>query len=83
MNGHKGKLDNILHRPESSDWVAVVCYLSCLHAHSSALSPLHSFPLDPLALLSVSRTSPPSVSAPVSESESDTNSVSVSFVVNV
>ena len=24
MNGHEGNLDNILHRPESSDWVAAV-----------------------------------------------------------
>ena len=24
MNGHEGNLDNILHRPESSDWVSAV-----------------------------------------------------------
>ena len=24
MNGYEGKLDNILHRQESSDWVAAV-----------------------------------------------------------
>ena len=51
--------------------------LVCRHAQSSALAPLHSAPLDPLALLSSSRSSSPSVSFPVSDP--DVVSVSVPF----
>ena len=39
-----------------------ILYLFNPHAHSSALAPLHSDPLDPLALLVSSRSSSPSVS---------------------
>ena len=41
-------------------------YLVNFHVHSSALALLHSALLDPLALLSSSRSSSPSVSIPVS-----------------
>ena len=55
--------------PSHQTLAYVVCYLSCLHAHLYALAPIHSAQLEPLALISASRPSSPSVSVPDSEPE--------------
>ena len=55
----------------------VVYELVCITSHLSALAPLHSAPLEPLALLSASRVAPPSMS--VSDSDSDSVSDPLAF----
>ena len=55
----------------------VVYELVFITSHSSALAPLHSAPLEPLALLSASRVASPSMS--VSDSDSDSFSDPLAF----